>query len=263
MEAMRAGVQGLETPTVQASPLLELCAGWNVGASANKALASPLPRLICAGALLTDPPGIPCMSQDGGAIVKANKGKPPTAYGAFLKLADRLGPPPEPVPDAPQQLPSFKAGAPRTSGSEMEVPTLQDINYHQAPTTSFVVSIPALPPFITSWAAMAEDLVPQAQLCAASQESGSAASGLAPLFFKLVPPGCQQIFHGHTSPWSQTLSAHCTPSKLVCSSFMIQHAVAVVTDEPLTAHSHAAGWGDLGAGTPCRPAGRRGLGGAV
>eukprot|EP00891_Asterochloris_glomerata_P003329 jgi/Astpho2/3329/e_gw1.00054.36.1_t len=74
---------------------------------------------------------------DGDAIVKANKGKPPTAYGAFLKLADRVGPPPEPAPDAPQQLPAFKAGAPRTSGSEMEVPPLQDIGYHQAPTTSF------------------------------------------------------------------------------------------------------------------------------
>ena len=101
---------------------------------------------------------IPFMSQDGNAVVKANKGKPPTAYGAFLKLADRLGPPPEPVPDAPQQLPSFKAGAPRTSGSEMEVPTLQEIGYHQAPTTSFVVSIPALSPFSTSWAAMADGL---------------------------------------------------------------------------------------------------------
>ena len=85
------------------------------------------------------------MLQDGEAVVKANKGKPPTAYGAFLKLADRLGPPPEPAPDAPQQLPPFKAGAPRTTGSEMEVPTLQDIGYDEAPTTSFTVSMSALP----------------------------------------------------------------------------------------------------------------------
>ena len=115
------------------------------------------------------------MSQDGDAIVKANKGKPPTAYGAFLKLADRVGPPPEPAPDAPQQLRAFRAGAPRTSGSEMEVPPLQDIGYHQAPTTSFTVGIPALAPFRTNWAAVAEGLVPRAQLCAGSLESGGAA----------------------------------------------------------------------------------------
>ena len=127
------------------------------------------------------------MSQDGNAIVKANKGKPPTAYGAFLKLADRLGPPPEPAPDAPQQLPPFKAGAPHTSGSEMEVPALEEIGYHQAPTTSFTVSMPALHPHRAGWAATAEDLVPQqAQLCAGSQGSSSATSGLALLVYWLM-----------------------------------------------------------------------------
>ena len=122
------------------------------------------------------------MSQDGDAVVKANKGKPPTAYGAFLKLADRLGPPPEPAPDAPQQLPPFRAGAPHTSSSEMEVPALEDIGYHQAPTTSFTVSMLALAPVGTRWAAIAQGLVLQAQLCVMSQESCSAASGLALLF---------------------------------------------------------------------------------
>ncbi|KAK9790587.1 hypothetical protein WJX73_008051 [Symbiochloris irregularis] len=70
-------------------------------------------------------------------VKKAHGGKTPETYKAFQSAVAKMPPPPSPVRDAPEKLPTI---APKAKGAEEKatgVPTLAEVGYTDKPTTSF------------------------------------------------------------------------------------------------------------------------------
>ena len=85
-----------------------------------------------------------CGVQDTAKLLQLNKGQVVTAYSAFQRLAQKLGPPGAPVGEPPSQLPPIPVDAQKaldTVGlTEDGVPNLTDIGYHDQPTSPFKVT---------------------------------------------------------------------------------------------------------------------------
>ena len=87
-------------------------------------------------------------SQDTSKLLQLNKGQVVTAYSAFQRLAQRAGPPGQPVGEPPVLLPPVPADAKQALAmvglEESGVPSLADIGYHDQPTSPFKVRLSLL-----------------------------------------------------------------------------------------------------------------------
>lgn len=74
---------------------------------------------------------------DPSFLIQQAGGRPPMSMGAFQKLIEKVGNPPSPAEDPPNQLPSIPESSLFCKTSESLIPKLQDLGYKEIPTTPF------------------------------------------------------------------------------------------------------------------------------